>query len=237
MTENVFNYEQQQRQDQAQQTAQTATPTPTTTPNQQSAEQTQGQTSPEMSDAEALRLVSPTNTWTRVAADMMKEKERKMHELTSSVAKTSPLPKGAVRGRVEMDRIYSNTPYNIYGSETTNNKTTVYVDKYPTQTWSDEEKERLANKIGSTLGAINGIATGGLTAVGGAPIAIAAEAVPIPGLVPVLSGIVYGVAAAAGRGAYEVTKEYTRDRTREILDIINPNRDIKRDGKKEYAIK
>lgn len=40
-----------------------------------------------MSDAEALKQVSPTNTWTRVAADMMKEKERKMRELTSSLAK------------------------------------------------------------------------------------------------------------------------------------------------------
>jgi len=68
MAENTYDNNDQGRQDQAQSIARTASPPLTTTPNQQPVGQTQGQTNQEMSDAEALKQVSPTVTMGQVAA-------------------------------------------------------------------------------------------------------------------------------------------------------------------------
>lgn len=68
MAENTYDNNDQGRQDQAQSIVRTASPPLTTTPNQQPVGQTQGQTNQEMSDAEALKQVSPTVTMGQVAA-------------------------------------------------------------------------------------------------------------------------------------------------------------------------
>lgn len=77
-------------------------------------------------------------------------------------------PDGTVRGSVDKNRIQSDTPYKIFGSEETKDGTRVYVDQYPTQKTDEEAKKYWQNHYGNLVGGVVGVAgtLSGMTAPG-----------------------------------------------------------------------
>ena len=86
------------------------------------------------------------------------DKERENDRLISSLATgnnpesqaTRVNPDGSVTGKVDLNRVHSERPYNVYGAESTENGTKVYVDKLPTRIPTTEsEKQAYAEEQGN----------------------------------------------------------------------------------------